>query len=93
MNIHNHTKTQQQILRSVTKAQDTGCWIWTRQVSNTGYGRIALRDGDGTYMESSHRASFAAFVGPIPDTGVIRQACGNRLCVNPDHLELITERR
>ena len=42
MHIHNHTRTQQQILRSVTQDPDTGCWIWRRQISNAGYGRIYL---------------------------------------------------
>ncbi len=93
MHIHNHTRTQQLILRSVTEDPDTGCWIWRRQISNTGYGRIALSDGDGTYLESSHRASFAAFVGPISENGVVCQTCGIRLCVNPDHLELLSDQR
>ncbi len=42
-------------------------------------------------MESAHRASYRAFVGPIPEFAGIRQACGNRLCVNPDHLEQFTQ--
>ncbi len=92
METHKHARTRQRILASVNKDPDSGCWVWRRQISNTGYGRITLSDGDGTYMESSHRASFTAFVGPIPEAGVIRQACGNRLCVNPDHLELVADR-
>lgn len=90
MNDYDRIRTQQRILTSVTKDPDNGCWLWRRQISNTGYGRIALSDGDGTYWESSHRASFTAFVGPIPEKGNIHQACGNRLCVNPDHLKLIS---
>jgi hypothetical protein len=58
-------------------------------VSNSGYGRTMLRGEDGsTLMESAHRASYAAFIGPIPPDRQVGQTCGNRLCINPDHLEL-----
>jgi len=49
-----------------------------------------LRAEDGsTQMESAHRASYQLFVGPIPAHSQVRQTCGNRLCINPDHLELL----
>ena len=88
MNAAQLATTRERILASVTKEPGTGCWIWIRQVSNTGYGRITLRDIQGTYLESAHRASYTAFVGPISDDGIIHQTCGDRLCVNPEHLEL-----
>lgn len=93
MTMDPHKRTRERILASITKAPDTGCWLWIRQVSNSGYGRITLSNQDGTYMESAHRASFRAFAGPLPENAMIRQTCGNRLCVNPDHLEHFTEQR
>ncbi len=79
-------RTREKILASITKKVDTGCWLWMRQVSNSGYGRITLVSQNGTYKESAHRASYQAFIGPLPKHGIIRQSCGNRLCVNPNHL-------
>ena len=83
------TPAQQRLLANVRELADTGCWEWSGQVSNNGYGRTMLRDDDGrTRMESAHRASYELFVGPIPPHGQVRQTCGNRLCINPEHLQL-----
>jgi len=49
---------------------------------------LRLDDGNAL-MESAHRASYQAFIGPIPPRGQVTQTCGNRLCINPDHLELM----
>ena len=80
---------RERLLAHVTMYPDSGCWIWRGQVSNSGYGRILLKCADGTRMESAHRASYAAFVGPLPEGTQIRQTCQNRLCINPDHLEIV----
>ena len=55
-------------------------------------GRIMLSGENGRTMESAHRANYLTFVGPIPESTIIRQSCGNRLCVNPEHLEVLQER-
>jgi len=83
-------RARERLLASVSKNADTGCWEWSGQVSNSGYGRTMLRAADGsTCMESAHRASYALFIGPIPPDRQVRQTCANRLCINPDHLELL----
>jgi hypothetical protein len=88
----NHqTLNQQRLLASVYREPASGCWLWRGQISNTGYGRMMVTAPDGRSLESAHRASYAAFVGPIPERGVVRQTCGNRLCINPEHLEMFME--
>jgi hypothetical protein len=82
---------RQRLLASVARAPDSGCWLWRGQISNTGYGRMMYSGERGRVMESAHRASYLAFVGPIPAGFFVRQSCGNRLCVNPEHLELLAE--
>ena len=89
----NQHRVQTRIRTSVTEDEETGCWIWGRQISNTGYGRLTLSREGGTYMESAHRASYMAFIGPIPKNGIIRQSCGNRLCVYPGHLKVSIEKQ
>ena len=79
----------QRLLASVASDPDSGCWLWRGQISNSGYGRIMFSSETGRAMESAHRASYLTFVGPIPNGTFIRQSCGNRLCINPDHLEVM----
>lgn len=85
----NLRRLRQQLSASAVRDQDSGCWKWTGQISNSGHGRIMLKQGDSdNRIVSAEFASYQAFVGPIPDGMTVRQTCGNRLCINPDHLEL-----
>ena len=79
------------LLASIVREPSSGCWLWRGQISNSGYGRMMVRQATGNKMESAHRASYAAFVAPIPEGAIVRQRCGNRLCVNPQHLEIVDE--
>ena len=82
---------KQQKLQDMTYLQeDTGCWIWKGQISNSGYGRIMeVQDNRRTKMVSAQTASYHAFIGAVPDGHLVKQSCGNRLCINPDHLEIL----
>lgn len=81
-------KLQEKIKASSIRDPETGCWLWNRQVSHSGYGKITLADATGTFTESAHRISYLVFVGRLYRDSIVRQTCGNRLCVNPDHLVL-----
>jgi hypothetical protein len=83
-----NTIMQDKLLSSISKDPETGCWNWMGQISNSGYGRMMVRDAGGNRLESAHRASYATFIGPLPDGAQVRQRCSNRLCINPDHLEV-----
>jgi len=87
------TRNGDRLLASIARDPSSGCWLWRGQISNSGYGRMMVRQASENKMESAHRASYAAFVAPIPDGAIIRQSCGNRLCVNPEHLEIIDQER
>lgn len=71
--------------RKVDKTAD--CWVWTAVTAN-GYGRFLIRKGHTT---SAHRFAFEELVGPIPDDMQLDHLCRNRACVNPDHLEIVTQ--
>lgn len=66
---------------------ETGCWEWHGGLDKSGYGRATL---NGETM-GAHRAVYLAQVGPIPDGWQIDHTCANKACVNPDHLEAVTQ--
>jgi len=77
-------------LRFQTKVVEvaSGCWLWTGATNNHGYGQIRV-DGQARYV---HRLAYETFVAPIPNGFQIDHVCRNRRCVNPAHLEAVTQR-
>ncbi len=68
----------------------TGCWIWLGATDTNGYG--AFVDFDIVMAQTStHVHSYRVFVGPIPDGLEVDHLCFNRRCVNPAHLEAVTQ--
>lgn len=61
------------------------CWLWAGALS-TGYGSFRA-DDRSVY---AHRWSYEYHVGPIPNGMQIDHLCRNRSCVNPGHLEPVT---
>lgn len=69
--------------------QTDGCWIWSasRYVRRGGYGQFNL---NGTAVKA-HRIAYELVKGPIPDGLVLDHLCRVTACVNPDHLEAVTQ--
>lgn len=69
------------------KVEVTGCcWYWTGDKWKSGYGRFTFRGAS----RRAHRVAHTLLVGDIPDGMTTDHLCRNRLCVNPDHWELVT---
>ena len=72
---------------------NSGCWIWIGTRSVYGYG--VLNDGRhaaGRYRyRMAHRQVYESLCGPIPGGLVLDHLCRNRACVNPEHLEPVTQ--
>ncbi len=66
-----------------------GCWIWTASDDGKGYGRFWIC---GKQFVRAHRFAYEMLVGQIPDGMQIDHLCREHRCVNPDHLELVTNR-
>jgi hypothetical protein len=77
------------------------CWVWTAAKAGSGYGVFYL---DGR-QRGAHQVAYILFREPIPDgmepdhlchpadgSCTLDKKCPHRLCVNPDHLELVTHR-
>ena len=66
----------------------SGCWHWTAAKDQDGYGMFRWDGG----ARRAHRVSYTELVGPIPEGLQIDHLCRNRGCVNPAHLEPVTNR-
>jgi hypothetical protein len=71
---------------------NNGCWQWNKSLEKTGYARIFIGSGENKTRFYTHRLSYIVFKGDIPDGLHIDHLCRNRGCVNPDHLEAVTQR-
>lgn len=76
----------------VTPCPMSGCWLWIGATSVSGYGNIGMGSKcNGTRRpHQSHRVAYEAMVGPIADGLHIDHLCRQRCCVNPAHLEPVT---
>lgn len=83
----------QERLWAKVQPNDAGCWIWLGTMKATGYGMFTgpTTDHSTTRTNGVHRWAYVAAKGPIPDGLVIDHLCNVRNCVNPDHLEAVTD--
>jgi hypothetical protein len=70
------------------------CWIWNGTIDSYGYGRIHIRQSDGTYKSvKAYRFAYNLIKGLIPNGLVLDHLkCENPSCVNPEHLNPTTNR-
>jgi len=66
----------------------TGCWIWQAQLDRAGYGKICVDSRPAL----AHRTAYRIYVGEIPVDLQLDHLCRNRACVNPTHLEPVTNK-
>ena len=66
----------------------SGCIDWTASVNNKGYATFTVAPGRTVV---AHRYAYEVHVGPIPAGMVLDHLCRNRACVNPDHMEPVTQ--
>jgi hypothetical protein len=78
----------------VDKNGPNGCWLWTAALTSAapgqaGYGLFTERKPKGV---RAHRFAYELLVGPIPEGLQLDHLCRVRHCVNPAHLEPVTQR-
>lgn len=79
-------KTDYQYFMERVQKTDT-CWIWTAGLTAKGYGRFHRSRSN---RHRAHRWAYENFVGPIPEGLTLDHICKVKSCVNPAHLEPVT---
>ena len=70
------------------------CWNWMGAVDRDGYGVFTAtsRYWGSQIKVKAHRFSMFMFSRPCPDDLVVDHLCRNRKCVNPTHLEAVSNK-
>ena len=98
------SRTMEKFLANITPSREGldglfGCWPWTGRRNKVkpgpngeprpGYGLISI----GNHDWLAHRYSYGIFVGGHRPGLTLDHVCRNSLCVRPDHLMPMTQRR
>lgn len=68
------------------------CWEWTGRLNSSGYGSLSVKIDGKWRNRMAHRLVWVTLVGPVPDGLTLDHLCRVRHCVNPDHLEPVTQK-
>jgi hypothetical protein len=89
------------VLEKFAAIGDGGCVHWLGALNNSAYPLLNVRfPNGGQYTVRAHRLSFALYHGyealphssngPSADTPVLDHICENSVCINPLHLQVVT---
>lgn len=71
-------------LREDCIIDEHGCWIWQKSCDKDGYAKVSLTASNGS--DPLHRAVCEMKYGKPLGTQHAHHICGNRRCVNPEHI-------
>jgi len=74
------------LVKNVT-VDKSGCWIWLGTINSQGYPSVWSNG-----PKAAHREMYCLIRGDIPDGMVLDHLCRVRHCVNPKHLEPVTNK-
>lgn len=68
--------------------QSADCWLWTATIGIYGYGKFHMEGRP----HDAHRVAWLLTHGAVPEDLQLDHLCRNRVCVNPAHLEPVSQR-
>lgn len=77
------------ISRQIQPEPMSGCWLWSGTCAQ-GYGKLYVPKARVSLQ--AHRITYELLVGRVPEGLVLDHLCRVTACVNPDHLEPVTNR-
>ena len=80
-------KLKRRLLDKSQKDRSTGCRVWQGSRTSTGYPCLS-RHNKTVY---AHRVAWEVYNGPIPQDSVVHHVCANKLCINHNHLQIVTQ--
>lgn len=86
VNVHTMRPVRARFMDRVSIAVN-GCWVWDHVSPSARYG-VMYAEGR---KQLAHRVSYELFVGPLQEGLVIDHLCANTHCVNPRHLQQVTQ--
>ena len=90
-------RTMAKFERQFSKGSNTECWEWNGLINRFGSARFQAvilnnETNTKTTTQTAHRFAWIVAHSSIPSHHqVVQHTCRNKLCVNPDHLELVTK--
>lgn len=81
--------TRERLMQKVSVDSESGCWLWTAMKHYSGFGRMKVNNRP----RMVHVLMYEDLHGAVPKDKRIRHTCGNRLCVNPDHMRIASRGR
>lgn len=79
---------QERLENNSMSALPSDCMIWMRRTDVGGYGRMSYLGVE----RPAHRVAYELKYGPVPEGMIMDHLCRVRGCVNPDHVEPVTNR-
>ena len=85
-------KTKEQSVASfISRIEKTeSCWLWKGCLDKNGYGLAYDQKKGNTGL--AHRLVYTLLKGHIANGLVLDHLCRNHACVNPEHLEAVTQK-
>jgi hypothetical protein len=84
------TEAEYERFMNKVKLRAHDCWNWQAACNKGGYGVFHV--GQPSSARVAHRVLYEHLHGAVPKGFELDHLCGNKACVNPDHLEVVTHR-
>lgn len=80
--------TRDRFMEKVDTNGPNGCWNFTSSIHKTGCGQFTYQGRS----RSAYRIGYEILIRPLGPDEILHHVCENRLCVNPAHLQVTTQK-